>query len=59
MQDVLSSEFLRIYTSNDTIGVEIGGAIKNVIAVCAGISDGLGLGDNHNIDFEELHEVEK
>ncbi len=46
VQDVLSSEFLRIYTSNDTIGVEIGGAIKNVIAVCAGISDGLGLGDN-------------
>lgn len=46
VQDVLSSEFLRIYTSNDTIGVEIGGALKNVIAVCAGISDGLGLGDN-------------
>ena len=46
VQDVLSSEFLRIYTSNDLIGVELGGAIKNVIAVCAGISDGLGLGDN-------------
>lgn len=46
VQDVLSSENLRIYTSNDTIGVEIGGALKNVIAVCAGISDGLGLGDN-------------
>lgn len=46
VQDVLSSEFLRIYTSNDTVGVEIGGALKNVIAVCAGISDGLGLGDN-------------
>ena len=46
VQDVLSSEFLRIYTSNDIIGVELGGALKNVIAVCAGISDGLGLGDN-------------
>ena len=46
VQDVLSNENLRIYTSNDTIGVEIGGALKNVIAVCAGISDGLGLGDN-------------
>lgn len=46
VQDVLSSEFLRIYTANDMVGVELGGAIKNVIAVCAGISDGLGLGDN-------------
>ncbi len=46
VQDVLSSEFLRIYTANDIVGVELGGAIKNVIAVCAGISDGLGLGDN-------------
>ena len=46
VQDVLSSEFLRIYTAQDLIGVELGGAIKNVIAVCAGISDGLGLGDN-------------
>lgn len=46
VQDVLSSEFLRIYTASDLIGVELGGALKNVIAVCAGISDGLGLGDN-------------
>lgn len=46
VQDVLSSEFLRIYTANDIIGVELGGALKNVIAVCAGVSDGLGLGDN-------------
>lgn len=46
VQDVLSSEFLRIYTANDLIGVELGGALKNVIAVCAGVSDGLGLGDN-------------
>lgn len=46
VQDVLSSEILRIYTANDIIGVELGGALKNVIAVCAGVSDGLGLGDN-------------
>ena len=46
VQDVLSSEFLRVYTANDIVGVELGGALKNVIAVCAGISDGLGLGDN-------------
>lgn len=46
VQDVLSNEFLRIYTSGDVIGVELGGALKNVIAICAGICDGLGLGDN-------------
>lgn len=46
VQDVLSSEYLRIYTASDMVGVELGGALKNVIAVCAGISDGLGLGDN-------------
>ena len=46
VRDVLSSESLRIYTANDMVGVELGGALKNVIAVCAGISDGLGLGDN-------------
>ena len=36
----------RVYTSDDIIGVELGGALKNVIALCAGISDGLGYGDN-------------
>ena len=42
----MASETLRIYTSTDLIGVEIGGALKNVIAVCAGFCDGMGLGDN-------------
>jgi glycerol-3-phosphate dehydrogenase (NAD(P)+) len=37
---------LRIYASNDVIGVEVGGAVKNVMAIAAGISDGLGLGHN-------------
>ena len=46
IQDLLSNEFLRIYTSDDIIGVELCGAIKNVIAICAGACDGLGLGDN-------------
>jgi glycerol-3-phosphate dehydrogenase (NAD(P)+) len=36
----------RVYTSGDVIGVELGGAIKNVIAICAGVCDGLGFGDN-------------
>lgn len=46
VQDMLSNEYLRIYTSDDVVGVELGGALKNVIAICAGICDGLGLGDN-------------
>lgn len=46
LQDIFMTEAFRIYTSDDVIGVELGGALKNVIAVCAGISDGLGYGDN-------------
>ena len=42
----LSSENLRIYTNNDIVGVELGGALKNIIAVAAGFCDGMGLGDN-------------
>lgn len=44
--DAFSSESLRLYTNEDTVGVELGGALKNIIAVAAGICDGLGLGDN-------------
>ena len=40
------SQTLRIYTNDDVIGVELGGAVKNVIALAAGITDGLELGDN-------------
>lgn len=46
VQSVLMTGALRIYTSDDVVGVELGGALKNVIAVAAGIATGLGLGDN-------------
>ena len=46
IQEVFMTDYLRIYTNEDVLGVEIGGALKNVIALCAGISDGLGFGDN-------------
>ncbi|MCL6589784.1 MAG: NAD(P)-dependent glycerol-3-phosphate dehydrogenase [Firmicutes bacterium] len=45
-QDLLISPLFRIYTNPDRIGVQLGGALKNVIALAAGISDGLGFGDN-------------
>jgi glycerol-3-phosphate dehydrogenase (NAD(P)+) len=46
MQQEFGSESLRIYTSNDVIGVELGGALKNVIAIAAGVAVGMGLGHN-------------
>jgi len=46
VQDALSGEALRIYLSDDVLGVELGGALKNVIALAAGLLDGLGGGDN-------------
>ena len=45
-RDVLNQPPFRIYVNSDLMGVELGGALKNVIALCAGIVDGLGLGDN-------------
>ncbi len=44
--EVFHSDHMRIYGSSDLIGVEVGGALKNVMAIACGISDGLGLGDN-------------
>ena len=46
VQIFFAAPFFRVYTSNDIIGVELGGAIKNVIAIAAGCSDGLNFGDN-------------
>lgn len=46
VQDAFMSDAFRIYTSPDAVGAELGAALKNVIALCAGVSDGLGYGDN-------------
>ena len=46
LQRYLGSARFRIYTSDETTGIELGGALKNVFAIAAGVSDGLGLGDN-------------
>ncbi|MBL8798719.1 MAG: NAD(P)-dependent glycerol-3-phosphate dehydrogenase, partial [Planctomycetia bacterium] len=46
LQDCFSTERFRVYTNSDLPGVELGGALKNVIAIAAGIADGLGYGDN-------------
>ena len=46
VQHVFMDDSFRVYTNDDLVGVELGGSVKNVIALCCGISDGLGLGDN-------------
>ncbi|MCK5147830.1 NAD(P)H-dependent glycerol-3-phosphate dehydrogenase [bacterium] len=46
IQSLFMSDVFRVYSSKDLIGVELGGALKNVIAVAAGIADGVGFGDN-------------
>ncbi len=45
-QELFMTPYFRVYTNKDVVGVELGGATKNVIAIAAGISDGLGYGDN-------------
>jgi glycerol-3-phosphate dehydrogenase (NAD(P)+) len=58
-QGRLSSASLRVYTSADLVGVEFGGALKNVYALAAGISDGLGFGDSSKASLivRSLHEL--
>lgn len=46
IQDLFMNDYLRVYTNNDLIGVELGGALKNIIAVAGGIVAGMGYGDN-------------
>src|SRR5262249_25194035 len=46
VQEMFATDRFRVYTNSDVVGVEIAGALKNVIAIAAGISDGLGYGDN-------------
>jgi len=46
LQEVFNTSYFRVYTHNDILGVEIGGALKNVIAIASGISDSLSLGNN-------------
>lgn len=46
VQSVMSNNTFRIYINNDLVGCELGGSLKNVIALCAGICDGMGFGDN-------------
>ena len=46
IQNAFMNDYFRVYTSTDVTGIELGGSVKNVIALAAGISDGLGLGDN-------------
>lgn len=46
VQEVFSTRYFRVYTNNDIVGVELSGALKNIVALAAGISYGLGYGDN-------------
>ncbi|HWL13056.1 MAG TPA: NAD(P)H-dependent glycerol-3-phosphate dehydrogenase [Ureibacillus sp.] len=46
VQDLFMNNYFRVYTNDDVVGVELGGALKNVIALAAGVSDGLNYGDN-------------
>lgn len=46
VQDLFTTPYVRVYTNPDVLGVELGGALKNIIALGAGVSDGMGFGDN-------------
>ncbi|MBN1899120.1 MAG: NAD(P)H-dependent glycerol-3-phosphate dehydrogenase [Spirochaetes bacterium] len=46
LQNIFFNEYFRVYTNEDIVGVELGGALKNIIAIAAGLSDGMGFGSN-------------
>ncbi len=46
IRDIFSNEYFRVYSNDDVIGVETGGSVKNILAIAAGVIDGLGLGNN-------------
>lgn len=49
VQRIFGNAYFRVYRSSDTLGVELGGALKNVVAIAAGMCDGIGLGDNSRV----------
>lgn len=59
IQDVFINKYFRVYENNDLIGVEVGGALKNIIALAIGVLDGLGFGDNTKsaVITRGLHEI--
>lgn len=61
LQSLFMNENFRIYTSSDMIGIEVGGSLKNVIALAAGIADGLGYGDNTKAALitRGIHEISR
>jgi glycerol-3-phosphate dehydrogenase (NAD(P)+) len=61
IQEALSTPFFRVYTATDVRGVELGGAIKNIIAIAAGVADGLGFGGNARAALitRGLHEMSR
>ena len=58
LQPVLSTPYFRTYTTDDLAGVELGGSLKNIYAIAAGVSDGLGFGDNSKAALETRALVE-
>lgn len=61
LQKVFMNDYFRIYTSNDVVGIELGASLKNIIALAAGILDGLGCGDNTKAALitRGIHEITK
>ncbi len=61
VQELFSNNYIRVYTNSDIVGVELGGATKNIIALAAGILDGLGYGDNTKAALmtRGMHEITK